>query len=275
MISVPSVHAALDFVLATVVGHLFGYEAARAIDALADPLRQAHAAIETAAAEPRAGDDLLDALVHETKTSAALFFEGLAAGSYNGQMEASTAARLTSLLRYALGMTPLESFALEHGQLGTPALVIEELAAALTKGIEELTRPVDAIKHQAKTVTVGISRADEDLLSVPLVAELLAAGAPRDQIAYRDLRTLAAIDPAVEKVLGHTRYEIHGDARNGRATIEVVGQGGSAQDVASRHDHRPDPARHQAAGGRRAARAGRPGRQRSPQRGHCTGAASR
>ena len=28
-------------------------------------------------------------------------------------------------------------------------------------GIEELTRPVDAIKHQAKTVTVGISRSDE------------------------------------------------------------------------------------------------------------------
>ena len=29
--------------------------------------------------------------------------------------------------------------------------------------IDELTRPVDAIRHQAKTVTVGISRTDEQM----------------------------------------------------------------------------------------------------------------
>ena len=46
------------------------------------------------------------------------------------------------------------------------ASVVEDLTAALTKAIEELTRPVDAIKHQAKTVTVGISRSDETLLQV-------------------------------------------------------------------------------------------------------------
>ena len=35
-----------------------------------------------------------------------------------------------------------------------------------THGIDELTRPVDAIKHQAKTVTVGISRSEDALFSV-------------------------------------------------------------------------------------------------------------
>ena len=45
-------------------------------------------------------------------------------------------------------------------------MLIEELTVALTSAIEELTRPIDAIKHQAKTVTVGISRADEGLLQV-------------------------------------------------------------------------------------------------------------
>jgi hypothetical protein len=36
----------------------------------------------------------------------------------------------------------------------------------------------------AKTVTVGISRSDETLLLVPLVKEVLAAGAPRDSLTY-------------------------------------------------------------------------------------------
>ena len=88
---------------------------------------------------------------------------------------------------------------------------IEDLTAALTKAIEELTRPIDAIKHQAKTVTVGISRSDETLLQVPLVQELLATGAPRDSLTYRALRTLVALDPAVDAVVGWTRYRIDGD----------------------------------------------------------------
>ena len=77
--------------------------------------------------------------------------------------------------------------------------MVEDLTAALTAGIEELTRPVDAIKHQAKTVTVGISRSDEELLHVPLVREVLAAGAARDRLGYRALRTLVGLDPAVER----------------------------------------------------------------------------
>jgi len=46
VLTVPAVDPSLAFVLATVVGHLFGYEAALAIDATALPLRQARAAIE-------------------------------------------------------------------------------------------------------------------------------------------------------------------------------------------------------------------------------------
>src|SRR4029079_11776891 len=45
-IPVPSVHPALSFVLCALVGHLFGYEAALAIDASALPLRAARGCIE-------------------------------------------------------------------------------------------------------------------------------------------------------------------------------------------------------------------------------------
>ncbi|MFI5047661.1 MAG: glucosamine-6-phosphate synthase, partial [Acidimicrobiia bacterium] len=77
-------------------------------------------------------------------------------------------------------------------------------------------------KHQAKTVTVGISRADEELLQVPLVREVLATGAARDALSYRALRTLVALDAAVARVTAWTRYRIEGDLAADTATIHVV-----------------------------------------------------
>ena len=147
--------------------------------------------------------------------------------------------RITSLLRYATGLVPLDVYQVEHGAVGTPSRVVEDLTAALTAGIEELTRPVDAIKHQAKTVTVGISRSDEELLQVALAREVLAAGAARDALSYRALRTLVALDPAVEEVMGFTRYRIEGDADADDATIHVVDRGGISIDLRSRTDDDP------------------------------------
>ena len=120
-------------------------------------------------------------------------------------------------------------------------MVIDDLTAALTQAIEELTRPVDAIKHQAKTVTVGISRTDETLLEVPLVREVVATGAPRDQLTYRTLRTLADLGPAVAEVVGYTRYRIEGRVGpEGTATATVVDRGGIARDLPSRTDRSPE-----------------------------------
>ncbi len=53
VIEVPAVHPSLAYVLSTMAGHLFGYEAALAIDAQALPLRQARAAIERSAGSAR------------------------------------------------------------------------------------------------------------------------------------------------------------------------------------------------------------------------------
>ncbi|MHC4812916.1 MAG: SIS domain-containing protein, partial [Planctomycetota bacterium] len=242
VLTVPEVHPSLAFVLCTMVGHLFGYHAALAIDALAHPLRRARAAIENlvSAASLTSGlghDDLLRQLAPKVQGSIDDFFGAMAKGRYNGHLEASTAVRLASLFRYVDRTKPLESYQQELGDVGTPSLVVEELMDALTRAIEELTRPVDAIKHQAKTVTVGISRSDEALLAVGLVKALLDTGAPRDRIAYRELRSVAALDPAVKKVVGHTRYRIQdiadAGARNG-ATIEVLSQDGIAKRIPSR-----------------------------------------
>jgi glucosamine--fructose-6-phosphate aminotransferase (isomerizing) len=153
---------------------------------------------------------------------------------------------MTSLLRYATGALPVEGYEAEMGKVGTPSAIASDLIAALGTAIDELTRPVDAIKHQAKTVTVGISRSEGELLRAKLVAETLSAGANVESLGYRALRTLAALGPAVEEVVGYTRYVVEtpavpvpagavggGGALEG-ATISLVDRGGIAMSIPSR-----------------------------------------
>ena len=243
-IFVPATHPSLAFVLSAMAGHLFSYEAALAIDAQARPLREIRAGVESvvaAAAAPVAPPDLLAALADGVETPAARFLDGLRAGEYDGHLEASTAVRVASLLRFALGVVPLDGYQVEHGKVGTPSTVIEDLALALTSAIEELTRPVDAIKHQAKTVTVGISRSDESLLASSLVRSVLDAGAARDRLTYDTLRTLAVLGGLVDDVLGYTRYRIDGRVTDTvvEPTVAVIDSGGLGRDLRSRTADNP------------------------------------
>ena len=102
-------------------------------------------------------------MADDLETPATRFLEELRSGAYNGHLEVSTATQLTSLLRFGLGQLPLDAYEVDFGRIGTPAVLLADLTQLLTKAIEELTRPIDAIKHQAKTITVGTSRSEEDL----------------------------------------------------------------------------------------------------------------
>ena len=229
-ITVPPVHPALGFVLSAMVGHLFGYEAALAIDASARPLREGRELIERAVADHVGGDAVLASIRTELPAVARKFADGLRDHVYDGHLEASSAVRLSGLLRDTLSPDPVETYAASSGKVGTPGALIDDLVAGLTQAIEELTRPVDAIKHQAKTVTVGISRSDEGVLDRALVQATLAAGPGRDVLSYRILKVLADLDPAVLEVTGFTRYRIDGE------TISIVDRGGISRELPSRVD---------------------------------------
>ena len=231
-IVVPSIHPDLAFVLCAVAGHLFGYEAALAIDETAQPLRKIRELVSHAQTDQHHIDPL--ALLRTALAPhASAFFAHLRAGDYNSCLEAGTATQLTSVLRYATGVASLDTYQMEFGKVGTPNVVLADLESAVSLAIDELTRPIDAIKHQAKTVTVGTSRSDETLLSSPLVQEVLTAGASRDSLTYKELRTLVALDPAVAAVTGWTRYHVDGD------TIQVLDRSGVAAGIPSRTETYP------------------------------------
>ena len=229
-IFVPPVDPALGFILSAMVGHLFGYEAALAIDGSARPLRQIRELVEHSVSAGDSADDVLAAVLAGLPPLSRQFLDGVRDHYYDGHLEASAAVRLSNALRDAASTNPVESYAWSSGKVGTPAALVDELVAALTEAIEQLTRPVDAIKHQAKTVTVGISRSDEGVLDRALVQATLTAGAGRDVLSYRTLKVLAALDPAVAEVHGFTRYRIDGD------TIAIVDRGGNSRDLTSRVD---------------------------------------
>jgi len=248
VLAVPACHKEVAFVLAAMVGHLFGYEAALSIDGQARPLREARALVEDVVktlveldAGPGPGPAWpLARLAPDLEAVAAPVVDGLRSGAYDGHLNASTAARLALLLRYATGALPVEGYEAEMGRVGAPGAIAADLVAALTTAIDELTRPIDAIKHQAKTVTVGISRNEDDLVRGRLVSSVLGAGAAMGSLGYRALRALAALEPAVTAVVGFTRYQVvtgpgaqPGSPLEG-ATIAVVDRGGAVSALPSR-----------------------------------------
>lgn len=241
VIRVPRVEPELGFILSAVAGHLFGYEAALAIDAQAMPMRRLRSAIENEIAEDpnAAGGELLERLRPAVTATRQEFASELRQGRYNGHLETSTAADLSLLLRYATGIGSLSSYQVDFGKVGTPSVVLDDLSRVLARAIDELTRPIDAIKHQAKTVTVGISRSDEGLMNVPLVMSALEAGASRDALTYATLQTLAGLSAAIDSVSGYMRYRIEGDPKRDDATISIVDRGGIAAKLPSRVDRDP------------------------------------
>ncbi len=203
VIAVPSVDPALGFVLSAMVGHLFGYEAALAIDASARPLREAMEVDRAGRRRRHVGD--------------ARAARWCAAGSPARWPSSATACGPTATTATSRRPPRCSSpdccatcapIARSRRTRRAPARSARRRPSSttsllsLTRAIEELTRPVDAIKHQAKTVTVGISRSDEGVLDRALVQAVLDAGAGRDVLTYRTLKVLADLDPAVAEVVG-------------------------------------------------------------------------
>ena len=234
VITVPHSDPTVAFILSSMVGHLFGYEAALAIDELARPLRALREVIDHVVERGGDGDEALRRVERQIVTSARGFFAALRTGQYNGTLEASTAVEVVSLLRVVTGPQPLQAYQRETGKVASSTMLLEDLINALTRGIDELTRPIDAIKHQAKTVTVGISRSEEGLLDRVLVRAVLDAGASRENVPYEILKVLAALDAAVESVLGYTRYAVVGDPKSSASTISILDRGGLALTLSSR-----------------------------------------
>jgi glutamine---fructose-6-phosphate transaminase (isomerizing) len=232
LIELPTVGAGLGFVLATVAGHLWGFYAAKAIDASAEELRNVRSMLAKVVEEPESWDP--DAL----RSKLGKVMKLIGSGEMNASLPASTVAAVAT---YAAG--------LEYSSHGREAVgnEVEEGIAILNRAIEDMTRPIDTIRHQAKTVTVGISRPQEVLPPV-LLSALEALSVLSSHIKEQDRRLLRTVSPIIVKVEGGLLYKIVDatrdtpvNLRDGTPWIQVSKRFGICLGRPSRYDE-PRPA---------------------------------
>ncbi len=238
VIYVPRASENASVLLNTVVGHLWGYYCALAIDRGAVRLRPARAlAVRHLASE--AGLALTPATVKQLLTIGRAFQDDLKHGRMNSSLSVDNGVQLSLLFQYFTGAQPLRQFTQDFQKEATRDSLADTMVTCLSRAIQELSRPIDAIKHQAKTITVGISRSGEAVEGV-LFQALQGLGIAPEVVPYRDLALMRALAPAVESVVGATVYEVEGLGALGdvgpEARIKVVRKTGLAANLRSRAD---------------------------------------
>jgi glucosamine--fructose-6-phosphate aminotransferase (isomerizing) len=190
VIPMPPSSPRLAMLAQVMAGHLFAYHAARAVDEGARFFTRLRASVvaEMLAGSPSARESREEAL-RETA-------ERLHARRFESALGPAQAGDLLLLLSGAFGAAA------------------DAVVAALTEAVRELERPVDAIRHQAKIVTVGTSRTVERPAG-PLFDSLEAAGVPLDEVPEAATEALRSVQPAVESVEGWARYRVEGLGEDG------------------------------------------------------------
>ncbi|MCP4715693.1 MAG: hypothetical protein GY868_11295 [Deltaproteobacteria bacterium] len=149
------------------------------------------------------------------------------------------ATDLTLLLKYLSGRLPVLDFEIDFNKKGTALNMLNSLFECLGDAINCLARPVDAIKHQAKTVTVGTSRITAKVEGL-LFDTLAQNDLDISQLTASNVLVLKNLQNIVAKIKGATLYSISGLTILGEptetTTIEVKHKNGSSVEIISRAD---------------------------------------
>ncbi|MBW2564238.1 MAG: glutamine--fructose-6-phosphate aminotransferase, partial [Deltaproteobacteria bacterium] len=118
-----------------------------------------------------------------------------------------------------------------------PLNMLNSLFRCLGESINCMARPVDAIKHQAKTVTVGTSRISEKVEGI-LFEALAAHNFKTSQLINRNILVLKNLQQIISDIKGAIRYRIGqlnllGEPTD-ETTIEVLKKEGVLLPIPSR-----------------------------------------
>ncbi len=244
VIPIPIAPAPLPVILNTMAGHLWGYYAACAMDDEAQIFREFRNLLATELTErTKKKLSILDIItdmsfrqmINEFYT---MFNQHRLSGSFS-VLAGKTIADLLLLLKYAVGKLPLKDIRNEFK--GEENLISPFVLLDITLGmaIDELTRPIDAIRHQAKTVTVGTSRKEKEIKGI--IFDLLEnLKFSVNNLTYRNILAINRIQQAIEAIRGYVVYNISGLDKQGNpsddSTIVIQKKDGTAAQMKSRAD---------------------------------------
>jgi glucosamine--fructose-6-phosphate aminotransferase (isomerizing) len=236
VIRVPSVSKELDFVLASMAGHLFAYEVALASDRQAGWLRDVRLAAQDQLSTIGPTSSFTPS--PELEATASKVLTALQSGRMDGGLGASVASRVQTSIMAGLGTIDAKSFERINQRPADPETVLIQLIRAMTQGEGELGRSIDTIRDQAKSVTVGTSRAEVALPGSRFMAEINMLGVNAGDFDYKGRAALAALAPIVASADGVTRYVLQHN--EGQPTqIRVADQQGSSAGLRSRTEDHP------------------------------------
>ncbi len=210
---VPAVEEHLAPILNTLVGHIWGYYAALAINEGSQFLYGFQEEIQkTLDQHGNSGLDVYEVFLEKSfREKIARFYTEFrskkAQNRFPAIMGLEAASDLTLLLKYLSGKLPVSDFELDFGLKGTPLNILNRLYNCLGESINCMARPVDAIKHQAKTVTVGTSRIREKVEG-KLFEALAAHGFNISQLTTGNIIVLKNLQGVIATIKGAIRYKI-------------------------------------------------------------------
>lgn len=243
-IQVPRYTGALRFLLPTMVGHLFGYHSASCFEETARRLRTMRKAVvqtaDAAAAladEPLTLDDLdtTDMISHTLKVQ-----NLISAGKMDSVLETSAAIKLNEIMNIILNRMSMDLLPLHFSCPPSVINLLNLTEENLSEAINQVSRPIDAIKHQAKTVTVGISRFEGVKHEGAIWSLIDRLKLPVHSVPAGTADFLTGFSPLLQSITGATLYDITGLNPLGVPTantqIQAVLRDGIAGGITSRFD---------------------------------------
>ncbi|MBC2694529.1 MAG: SIS domain-containing protein [Desulfobacteraceae bacterium] len=228
-------------ILNTLVGHIWGYYAALAINEGSKFLYAFREELQdTIDNYADKGLDVYEIVLEKTfREKIASFYKKFRAKRVEKKFPTAIAmaSDLTLLLKYLAGRLPVSDFEIDFEKKGTALNMLNTLFEYIGESINYMSRPVDAIKHQAKTVTVGTSRISEKLEGL-LFDELAQRNFSVSQLINRNIIVLKKLQGVISHIKGLTLYRIGklnllGEPTD-ESTIEVLEKKGSLKSILSR-----------------------------------------
>ncbi len=242
VIAIPKAPLPLPVILNTVAGHLWGYYAARSIDEDALFLREFRARLNRNMVEhEKKKDSFYEMIADLPSRRMILDFTARFNERRNGGAFSLTGVRTISdmvlLLKYVAGKLPLEDFWQDFREADGFSSPLGLLDITLGHAIDELSRPIDAIRHQAKTVTVGTSRKEQPLRGIifDLLKELEFSV---KSLTSKNILAIGRVQPAILAIKGYTLYDINNLDAEGKpgdgSTISIGKRAGVSLAMQSR-----------------------------------------
>jgi len=238
---VPASSEQLAPILSTLVGHLWGYYAALAINEGSRFLNTFREEIEETIDQKAAqGMDVYEVVLEKSfRETIATFYQEFRDKKQKHRFPVSIAmaSDLTLLLKYLSGKLPMPDFELDFGIKGTALNMINTFFTVISESINSMSRPIDAIKHQAKTVTVGTSRISDKIRGL-LFDSLTEHGILVSQITANNILVLKNLQEVVAGIGGSILYRINNlnllNELTDETTIEVIEKKGVLKPIPSR-----------------------------------------